>query len=155
MKSMYDLARDIKEAAEACERAKKDMPRRLGKKAVDVTKENFVNQGFEGQRWKERAESTDKQYDRRGSYKGSVYSSKSPILRQTNNLFNSIQFRVRGKMIEIGIFEDRIIKYAQRHNEGIGNSPKRQFIGYTLKMDIILRSRIEDSYKRIFKKFSK
>lgn len=75
---------------------------------------------------------------RNSTYKGSVYSSLNPILRQTGSLFRSIKYWVSGdgKTVKVGSDDtdvgpgNRIIKYATAMNDGVPskNIPARQFI---------------------------
>lgn len=155
MKSMSELARDMMKATEELAKLDKNLPRILGKTAVDITRQNFKSQGFEGATWPQRDDKTNKAYDKRGNYKGSVYNSSSPILVQSGNLRDSIRYVVSGNKVSIGTFDSRIIPYAQAHNEGLGHQKKRQFIGYTLKMDILLRDKIEKEHEKALKKFKK
>ena len=131
-KSLQQLLNDFKASRQAMEKLSNDIPRIMGNESVKVVKENFSLQGYDDgagvKPWKARDPKTDKAYDRRGRMKGSVYSSRNPLLKQTRNLFNSIKYRVSQKVVEIGV-DLGLIPYAEKMNE------ERQYIP-TLKPNI-------------------
>jgi phage gpG-like protein len=119
----------MKELESEVKKLDKNMPRLLGTEAVKDVKSNFDKQGYEGQKWRSRSAKTNEQYDRRGNYKGSVFNSSNPILKQTGNLYDSIEYKVTENQVEVGSFLSHIIPYAKRHNEGLKGMPQRKFIG--------------------------
>ena len=151
MKPLSELVSKMKEVEADMRKLNNDMPRYMGIEAVKITRENFKEQGFEGESWKERSDKTNAAYDRRGAtYKGSVFNSKNKILLQTRKLYNSIQYVVQGKLVEIGV-NLNLVPYAQAHNEGLGHQPKRQWIGWGEKMRKRLLERIDVLHKKILK----
>ena len=154
MKSISDLVREMNQCEQEIAKLDSQMPRILGAKAVKVTRENFETESYNGVKWQPRKAKTNRAYDRRGTYKGSVYNSANPLLRQTGNLFNSIKYVVTGSTIDVGVNLSQV-PYAVAHNEGKNHQPKRQFIGYSLKLDIQLRDEIEKRHAKIFNQFKK
>ena len=148
MESLENLLRDFEQARKDYEQVIRALPRVMGVIAVKEVKGNFAAQGYRGpngfQAWKERKESTNKNYDRgktvnskgvqskyrtgkNSVYKGSVYSSKNPILEQTLALRDSVHYSVSGGFVFIGV-NLNIVPYAKCHNEGIYPQPKRQYM---------------------------
>jgi len=96
---------------------------------------NFRKQGFEDeavQAWTPR-----KKRERAGR----------AILVKSGRLRRSINFRKKGKW-SVVIGTD--VPYAQRHNEGLNKMPKRQFIGYSGKLNRQIISEFSNKIKRIF-----
>lgn len=136
-KSMQQLLTDFRKATDGVVALKASMPRMIGVEAVKVVKMNFRLQGYDDGNgvtpWKERAAVTNFAYDynrtksfrtatgRKSSaknpYKGSVVSSKNPILEQTRNLYNALDYFVSGRNVTIGV-DLQIVPYAQKMNEG-------------------------------------
>jgi phage gpG-like protein len=131
MESLDVLLSRFKKDAAAAKAAIAKLPRIIGNEAVRSIRGNFAIEGYyDGnsfKQWAERKPSTNKQYDRRGNYKGSVFNSDNPILKQTGNLRDSVKYKATDKLVRVGTDLD-IIPYAQAHNEGIGKQPKRQFM---------------------------
>lgn len=99
---------------------------------------NFRKQGFEDETvipWQPR-----KRADR-GRSRGA-----RGILIKSGRLRRSITFRKQGKW-SVVIGTD--VPYAKRHNEGI-KMPKRQFIGYSGKLNRQIISAFSNKIKRIF-----
>lgn len=132
-RSMARLLADWRASKQRMDLIINDLPRMVGKEAVGVIKENFLLQGYDDgntfQMWKKRQPSTNRGYDRRNGVKGSVYSSSNPVLHQSGNLENSIDYKVdktfisgsAGTALEIKVFIGSnldIIPYAKIHNEG-------------------------------------
>jgi hypothetical protein len=116
----------------------------IGVESVRLIKANFGLQGYEtGGTWAKRKQVTNTfyEYNRTAAYrtpklgkrskfknplKGSVVSSKNPILVQTGNLRDSITYRASGKIVSIGVFPNFIKAgakvashtYAKKMNEG-------------------------------------
>lgn len=169
MKTIAHLINDFQNFLAQYNKNMAELPRVMGKIAVDVVHENFEAQGYIADeaviKWEKRSLLTDKTYDSRGkNYKGSVYSSSNPILRQTGNLYNAIRYSVRGKYkVFIGV-NTTIIPYAQIHNEGLeGNAfgkypfkmPQRKFIGISQKLRKRIFKEIQSKNKIAFKFLSK
>jgi phage gpG-like protein len=96
---------------------------------------NFRKQGFDDEgveAWKPR-----KKRERAGR----------AILVKSGRLRRSINFRKKGKW-SVVIATD--VPYARRHNEGLDKMPKRQFIGYSGKLNRQIITSFNSKIKRIF-----
>jgi hypothetical protein len=132
MKSMGDLIRDWNGTNKRINMLMNDkLPRIIGNEAVRAVRQNFISQGYDSgigkESWPARADKTNKAYDRRGILKGSVYRSGNPLLLQTRNLYNAVQYKIIGKLVIIGV-DETLIPYAKRMNEGGGGVPPRKFM---------------------------
>lgn len=131
--TLDDMMKDMAKAREELEALAKATPRIIGIEAVRVVKENFVKQGYDSGNgftpWAKRKASTNKAYSRnRGAgqtsnFKGSVFSASKPILRQTNNLYDSINYKVSSGGVFIGV-NLLLVPYARAHNEGLSINRK-------------------------------
>lgn len=142
MKNLTDLLNDMQNARKALEKFQTQAPRMIGVEAVKVVKQNFEKQGYDSGngfiRWSPRSPATNKSYDRgktsksryrvgkNATYKGSVFSSQKPLLEQTMNLYNSIDYKARQRSVFVGS-NTTIIPYAKIHNEGGRGIPQRQY----------------------------
>lgn len=126
----------------------KDAPRHVGKIAVDLFKQNFIDQGFRDgsiQKWRE--------VKRRQPPKRKGVAGTRPILEgDTGELFDSITHRPENRRSVI--FSDLI--YAGVHNEGLRagrgkgfQMPKRQFMGPSTNLDKSIEKRFASDIKRI------
>lgn len=138
MKNLNDMIKDFTAATSGLEKLTDNSPRIFGTLAVKNIKRNFGWQsyydGLNYTTWQARKASTQIAYSQnRGKggnsrYKGSVFNASNPILQQTRNLYNALQFEVRsGKKVFIGVNLD-LVPYAIAHNEGLNHQPKRQFM---------------------------
>jgi phage gpG-like protein len=137
MRPLTDLVKDFATARRGMEKLVKDAPRIIGNEAVRVVKMNFSLSGYDSgngfTKWVQRKTSTNQAYTRgrskggRSQYKGSVFSASNPILIQTRNLYNAIQYKTRAKSVFIGV-NTTLIPYAKVHNEGGRNTPRRQYM---------------------------
>lgn len=113
------------------QRLDRDLPRIIGVESVKVVKQNFINQSYNtgagSVGWEARSSKTNRAYDRRGQYRGSVYNSANKLLLQTRNLYNSIAYTVNGKSVTVGVNQS-LVPYAKRMNQGGGGVPARQFM---------------------------
>ena len=164
MKPIAQLINDFHKVVVTYEKNMQSLPQIIGKIAVDVAHENFKAEGYIANeavnKWKKRSPQTNKNYDR----KGSVYSSKNPLLRQTNKLYNSINYNVKSKnTVFIGV-NLSLIPYAQIHNEGLEGKawgknpftmPKRKFIGINQKLKNRIKAKIKIKNKMAFKFISR
>jgi phage gpG-like protein len=166
MKNLIDLINDIRAKSAAIKHLKEAMPRIIGVESVRLIKENFKKQGYDSGSgltpWDKRKDATNKMYDYnrtasyrtpklgkkskyKNPYKGSVVSSKRPILTQTGNLRDSITFQASGKTVLIGVYPKIVsiggktkdaLAYAKHLNEGgpgkwgknTTKVPKRQYM---------------------------
>ena len=120
-----------------------------GKQAVDLFKENFQNEGFNGKPWQE--------VKRRQNPKtrGAAVSRKI-LTGDTGDLGESIKYKYLGNA-EVSVYSNS--PYAQAHNEGTrtagrGNStviPKRQFMGRSPELDKIVETEIKKKLDNLFK----
>lgn len=151
MKNLTDLVKDWADARKKLQQSVDSIPRIAGVIAVKIIKENFIGEEYDSgigtTKWKPRKASTNAQYDagkirnsktgklskyrsgKNGNYKGSVYSSSNPLLRQTLNLFNSINYVATNKRVFIGV-NKTLVPYAEAHNQGLNHQPQRQFMPY-------------------------
>jgi hypothetical protein len=137
MRSLTELLIDFRRSREAMEQLVKNTPRIIGVEAVRVVKQNFLIEGYDSgtgvTKWPPRADATNKAYmagrgkGKQGRYKGSVFSASKPLLRQTLNLYNSIQYRAYGTRVFIGT-NLSLVPYAQAHNQGLNHQPVRQYM---------------------------
>lgn len=139
-RSFSQLVRDFRISQRAMEKLVKDTPRIAGTEAKRVIRENFPLQSYDSgtgvTSWPPRSEKTNAAYDRnrgpgqQGNFKGSVYSSENPLLLQTRNLYNSIDYMASGNTVEVGSMRNlEIVQYAQAQNEGTDKGlPARQFM---------------------------
>jgi phage gpG-like protein len=120
-KSVLALIQDFAAAKRAIKQLQDDIPRIIGTASVRAIKENFRMQGYDSGTgvtpWKPRTPGTDKRYDSRKSVKGSVYQSSNPILKQTGTLYNSIKYKVQGKLVYVGV-DEALVPYAKKMNDG-------------------------------------
>ncbi len=167
MKTLADLIRDFGSARGRMEQLVKDAPRIIGNEAVRVVKSNFSLQGYDSgngfDKWASRKASTNHAYTRgrakggRSQYKGSVFSASNPILIQTRNLYNAIQYKTRARSVFIGV-NTTLIPYAKVHNEGGLHTPKRQYMpitGGNKKITRIAGEKLIFERDRIMKGFKK
>lgn len=171
MKSLSQLINDMRSARAAMKKLEEDTPRIIGSAAVKVVKNNFKIQGYDSgagvKTWPKRSPDTNKRYDKRKGVKGSVYQSSNPILKQTGVLYNSVDYKVKGKLIFVGVNED-VVPYAQKMNDGgpgtwgknKTNTPARQYLprpneGPNLKMLRIIKNKINSERDRALAPFKK
>lgn len=115
-----------------------DAPKRAGQVAVRMFKQNFKEEGFFGDKWKDVKRRTNPPKPRKGKKgkkagKGKKAASKRPILTgPTGNLGRSIHYEAGHG--EVTIISD--LPYSAVHNEGLRagrgkgfQMPRRQFIG--------------------------
>lgn len=139
MNTVPALLSAFKAAKQAIIKLQEDIPRIIGNESVRVIKENFRLQGYDSGTgvapWKPRSVATDLRYDKRYGVKASVYQSSNPILKQTGSLFNSVQYKVKGKSVFVGV-DLGLVPYAKKMNDGgpgkwgknATNTPRRQFM---------------------------
>jgi phage gpG-like protein len=158
MKTIADLFNDLKETETNLLKLKDNLFEFEGQVALRYIQGNFKSQGYDHltNSWQKRDSKTDYAYDNYSRYKGTVYSSNNPILKQTGDLFNSIQY-FPNKMtgyVDIGIREDSpTYEYARANNEGVeGKLPQRKFIGWTPALKKAVRNSILERYNRALKK---
>jgi phage gpG-like protein len=135
-----------------------------GKQAVDMFKDNFQKESYNGKPWlevKRRQDSRNFKVLTRGKNKGqsratNAAGSRKILTGETGDLGESIKYKYLGKG-EVSIYSDK--PYAAAHNEGTrtagrGNSttiPQRQFMGPSPELDSIVKREIEKKLNNIFK----
>ena len=165
MADLLDLLGDLEHQELALRKLENDFPMIIGVECTKQIRNNFKIQGYyvSGQ-WQHRAASTNFLYDynrtsayrtpvlgkvskHRNPYKGSVVSSRRPILTQTGNLRDSITYKVQGTGVEIGVFSRTVnidgklheaLSYCKLLNEGgsmqawnhSAKMPRRQFMPF-------------------------
>jgi|GEM_PF-1561141 hypothetical protein len=144
MRNLTDLIADIRKRSSDIQKLEKNMAKIIGVESVKIIRNNFQIQGYEtGGTWAKRKQVTNTAYDYnrtaayrtpklgkrsryKNPYKGSVVSSKNPVLVQTGNLRDSITYQINGKIISIGVFPNFIKAgakvashtYVKKMNEG-------------------------------------
>jgi phage gpG-like protein len=165
MRSLTELTREFHNSRKLFEQLTAQTPRIMGKIGVDVIRENFDAQGFvesvgPAQKWKERSPTTNKIYDSRKGYKGSVYNSSNPILRQSGNLHDGVKYIATQKRVNIGV-NLNTVPYAKLMNEGgsvqFGKRwvriPARKFLGMSQKLSLRIDAELIKKRKQAFSKF--
>jgi phage gpG-like protein len=121
MKPISTLIAEMKAAKEAMKKLESQIPRIIGNEAVKVIKDNFRLQGYDSgsgvTKWMPRSPETNYRYNKRYGVKGSVYQATNPILKQTGVLYNSVQYKVQGKLVFVGV-DLGLVPYAQKMNDG-------------------------------------
>jgi hypothetical protein len=160
MKSLQQLVRDFGAARRAYHTLAEQEPRIVKDIAIKETQRNFHMQGDvsdDYHPWEARKESTNKSYDARGkNYKGSVYSSSRPLLKQTGNTYNAIgnDSYETHNMVYIGVNLNQFPgDYPKWLNEGTEKMVARPWIKFGKRM----RDRVVTEFQRrrnvIFNKF--
>lgn len=131
----FNNAKLVREARIKAEREIKAMVTIMGNDALNWFEDSFRNQGFTDDtliRWKAR-----KKREREGR----------AILTKTGNLRRSL------KKSNVGQYAIKItsnLPYANRHNDGLNKMPKRQFVGYSGKLNRKIIGKFEQKIKAIF-----
>lgn len=135
---MNNEARKISQAIKEFKAEIESMVTVMGVDATEHYKQSFVDEGFTDsgiEKWKPR-----KREDRKRPGRA--------ILTDTGRLRRSIRWRKFGKL---GVRIQSNVPYALRHNEGLSGMPKRQFVGYSAKLNNKLVSKFNSRIKAIFK----
>lgn len=116
MADLRDLTIRLTHLQRQCEQAQKAAPAILGNAVANDIRQNFIRQGLMTdnglQRWKP-SEAARKEGRR--------------TLIKSAALMNEVHFEVQGNTAYVGV-NNNLIPYAARHNEGLKNMQKRQFI---------------------------
>lgn len=141
-KSLKELLADWRRTKADMEKLMTEkLPKIIGVEAVRVVKDNFRLQGYDTgdsvQKWPKRNKRTDYRYNKRYGVKGATVQADAPIMDQTGDLKNSIDYDViNAKSVKIGV-DLHLIPYAAIHNAGLmgkawGKNPfrmtKRQYM---------------------------
>lgn len=163
---MANLSTDMQKRADlTVQFIVKDFPRIVKVEALRHFKKSFINEGFTDgslKKWKKRT-TIDKSGRNITRYKtnrigkaGALndYGKKTkgrPVLTGFgsggNKLRNSLKARIENGGVTIYTYK----KYAEAHNEGDGNLPKREFMGPSRKLDEKIEKKIEKQLNKIFK----
>lgn len=181
MKSLTNLSSDISRIRRDLEKLTNNLPRIIGTEAVKAVKSNFQIEAYDSgngiTKWPKRKQATNNAYDRgrtvnkktgkkskyrhgkNSTYKGSVFSSSKPLLRQTLALYNSIHYVANKRSVFVGV-DLGLVPYAKSHNEGISPQPKRQYMPLKSekanpKIIGIVRKRIDWETAKIMKIFKR
>lgn len=134
----FNEARKIKQAGDEFKKMLDDMVTEMGNDAVNHFKDSFTNQGFQDEtieKWAPR-----KRADRKRPGRGILIDSgklrRSPVWRKSGRYSAKISSN---------------LPYAKRHDEGLDGMPRRQFVGYSGKLNKRLIKKFDTRIKRIFK----
>jgi phage gpG-like protein len=125
-----------------------DLPIIIGKNAVDLFKQNFQNESFFGNKWKDVKRRLNPRIT-------GARATRKILTGDTANLGRSIRYKTQGSAVII--YSD--LKYAAAHNEGTTNAgrgnrttiPKRQFIGDAKEIDDMVELEINQFFNQTFK----
>lgn len=122
---------------------KQTLPRKLGRLAVNHTKEAFRNQGFTDKTFSPwQARKTRNRSDRNTQRKRAILVDKGHLRR-------SIRLREANfRRIRVGSYG---IPYAKRHNRGLAGMPKRQFVGHSYRLTQKMRKVVRQDFKKAIK----
>lgn len=131
-----------------------DIPKKVARKMVSMTKQNFQEEGFYGKPWKEVQRRQPPQKGRR-RYRGADTQRKI-LTGRTGDLGRSIRSEVGTATVTI--YSD--LPYSAAHNEGTNNAgrghrtriPKRQFLGEHPKVHQEVKKIIETEISKILKR---
>lgn len=145
MRLFHELVQGFDKKAKAIKQLETEFPKVIGVETVKLLKNNFKIQGyFIPGTWKKRSKSTDIAYEYnrtqayrtpklgkvskyKNPYKWSVVHASRPLLVQTGNLRNSLNYNAEGKGVTIGVFRRTVkiggklhdaLSYAKVLNEG-------------------------------------
>lgn len=171
MKDLKALVSDFKNLNTGIKKLDAALPRMFGKISVDIVQENFKLQGYDSGtgviKWPKRHWKSNLKYDEHDFYRGTVYSSKSPLLLQSWKLYYGIQYWAQRGRVKIGV-DSSLIPYAKTMNEGgiemwLGKEttiPARQFLpkeseGANPKIETALKRKYDSELKATMKGFEK
>ncbi len=128
-------------AARARRLLQEPAPAIVGIEATKHFKASFQNEGFTDQsleKWPDISEKRKRQKTKRNG-------SRAKILTDTGDLSNSLTWTHEGDNVIVS----SDLPYAQRHNEGLSNMPKRQFMGPSQQLDNKIINKLERELKRL------
>lgn len=126
----------------------RDLPKKLGKLAVRMFKENFQKESFFGRAWKE--------VKRRLQGAKGAAGQRKILTGPTGNLGRSIQFVPRDGSVTI----ESDLPYSSAHNEGTSNAgrshnvriPQRRFIGESPELTAAIEKKITEEISKALNK---
>ena len=135
-----------------------NVPKVIGAESIKEFRSNFVNESFDGKKWKDvvRRDPKSPWYGHSGQTGKKSNSRKSAKILdgETGELRNATSFRTNAKSVTI--LNDK--PYAAVHNEGLMakiygkkefTMPKRQFVGITKQLEKNITDKIERDLTRI------
>lgn len=134
---MNNEARKIKQALNQFKGELDNMVTIMGNDAINHFKDSFTNQGFTDDsldKWKPRKRAERKRTTR-------------AILVKTGRLKRSLTKR---QVDRLSVRVSSNVPYALRHNEGLSRMPKRQFVGYSRKLNDQLKQKFDRKIRKIF-----
>lgn len=128
-------------------------PQAVAKVAADHFKENFQNEGFEGDKWPEVNRRKETYLSKTTGKTHKNYARGAARLRpiltgETGDLGRSIEPDA-GKSIG----GDAVVTskfYGKFHNEGEGHLPKRQYMGPTPTLNQIISDELDKQFQQFF-----
>lgn len=158
-----DIQRQTKELQEFMDN---DLLEIIEVEGLNHFEESFDNEGFTDsslKKWKPRKTKDKKGRDitryrtNKVGKKGSLnsYGRKNEgraILTGHNTGGNKLRNSLKGNKISGGVKFSTDKEYAQAHNEGEGNMPKRQFIGPSKQLDQKIIKKVDNTLDKIFDK---
>ena len=149
MADLNDLENDLDKMESEMKHFALNFPKTMGKLAVGNIRSSFAmsayNSGGSSKPWQERSERTNYGYDAhlyggtklKTNKQGGNYSSANPLLVQSKNLINSVDYKAGSDSIDVGVYSHIVMingvphdseVYGQENNEGGKNLPQRQFM---------------------------
>ena len=128
-------------------------PQAVAKVAADHFKENFQDEGFEGDKWPEVNRRKETYVSKTTGKTQKNYAKGAAKLRpiltgETGDLGRSIE--PNAAMSHGGNAVVSSKSYGQYHNEGKGHLPKRQYMGQTPKLNQIISEELDKQFKQFF-----
>ena len=142
-----------------------DLPLIVGNKAASLFRKNFQEEGFFGAKWKDvkRRQTKTATYKTKSGKQRSKTAkvgkgadgSRKILTGRTGDLGRSLKVRTQpGAAI---IYSD--VKYSRAHNDGTSTAgrgrhtkiPQRRFIGDSPELEKVVKAKIEETMKKIFK----
>lgn len=137
-------------------RVKSDLPKQLSKDTLNYFVASFNKEEWDGVKWKE----VQRRTPGTNAYK---YPLKKGLQRRDAHILVGSGYRVRGGTLrraligseETATFEKvsfrvRDVDYAEYHNDGAANLPRRRFMGQTRHLTTLQRKRITQTINRIW-----
>ena len=156
MMTIKDFSTMLKKTPSDVKKFIDDMaPRIAGQIAIQHAKQNFQQESFEGQKWKE----VNRRIPSTATYRSALKNHKARTNRKiltgdSGDLRRSIKADYEKN--EVRIYSDKV--YARVHNEGLPagrgkgfTMPKRQFIGSSKELENKVKKTIQREFKRLFK----
>lgn len=146
---------NFKRVVDNLEQVKKTVPVKLGNASVNYFTATFKSSSFDGKAWKE----VQRRIEGTKPYK---YPKKKDLGRRTRAILigkgsGRLRRAVQGSMKkatweEITLLIDgELFPYAQRHNEGLANMPKRTYMAESKQLNKEYRKIIIKEIDRIWK----